>query len=503
MQDVTSTFGLSFDELQAQRLMSPEKSNPDTAGMIAGLHKGNLLGLLGLTADWIWETDEWGAPTQVLPLSGDKPSRRLIAVFADLLSSSDVFRDAFAARVPFTDLRIESPDGQGDLMLAGAPTFCDAGGFDGFQGVVRRVHANSPLHGETVATPSASDDQVRRLERRIEEQTEYVRRIEAAMNAANAGLLLWDGDDRLVFHNDAIRKVAGEGADLRNGQTYREFITSYAYSGWLEAIVGGEEEWIESQIAGRDVAVASAKEVESPDGRAFQVRAQRTAAGDYVEFLTDITDFRSAAREATRANHTLERVLNSVPAQIVMYDGDDRFLFANAEARRARPDFAPHQVEGGTIADVLREGLKTDLFDYFEDDEFNRLRQDDPEQWIEAVLARWKRPGCVTDIRRQKDGRWIKAVNVRHEDGTFIGVRFDITEQKEAELASEATRKQLEGIVETLPASLVVYDENNRLVMVNRMLFEFTAGTEGLPQRAGRHAPGVADTWTAGGLFSR
>ncbi len=71
------------------------------------------------------------------------------------------------------------------------------------------------------------------------------------------------------------------------------------------------------------------------------------------------------------------------------------------------------------------------------------------------------------DERQASDGRWYKAFSRRLPSGLFVGVRVDITEQKEEEFRSEAVRQQLEGIVETLPAGLIVWDANNKILVAN------------------------------------
>ena len=56
------------------------------------------------------------------------------------------------------------------------------------------------------------------------------------------------------------------------------------------------------------------------------------------------------------------------------------------------------------------------------------------ERWLDDILARYHLPHFVFE-RRNPDGRWYQVYDMRTDDGTFIGVRVDITELKSREKA--------------------------------------------------------------------
>ncbi|MCP1200038.1 response regulator [Notoacmeibacter sp. MSK16QG-6] len=444
--------------------MAPDKKSQDGARSVTELCSSQLAGLLALSADWVWATDKAGETTSILATNGDKPARRLVRAFSDLLSQSDSLKKALAPELPFSDVRVPAPDGRGELSFSGTPIFSDDDDFVGFQGI-----AFSVAKENTSASPAAGtiNDNI---QRGFPDRDDYIRRFEAALNTMDAGFMLWDREDRLVFANDAIRQVAGGLEHVFPGQTYREFLKFYAYSGWAPGLAGIEERWIENAIATRNDPKNEPVEIVNRDGQIYQIRQHTMDNGDRVEFLIDVTTLRNALSETSHARQKLEMVLNTIPAQVIMYDKDDRFVFANAKALKAEPELDDIRIKGATLKEVVRAAVEQKLFDYVDNEEQNRLLHEDPDGFIDATLDRWSRPLSETTVRRLKDGRWLENSYFRHEDGTFIGVRFDITEQKNAELRLQAVHEQLESIVESMPASVVVYDENNRYVMANGMV---------------------------------
>src|SRR5690606_11426682 len=75
--------------------------------------------------------------------------------------------------------------------------------------------------------------------------------------------------------------------------------------------------------------------------------------------------------------------------------------------------------------------------------EVDELYDLDCEAWMDAYLER-RRELHRTYIRQNPNGRWYQAIDTRTADGSFIGIRIDITElkQREEEL-EEAQRKAI------------------------------------------------------------
>ena len=108
--------------------------------------------------------------------------------------------------------------------------------------------------------------------------------------------------------------------------------------------------------------------------------------------------------------------------------------------------------------------------------------EDEPEarrEWIEKRLRVHRDYGKAT-VEKLVNGRWLRLINRALEDGYTLGLRIDVTELKERESALEAkaTENQLfRAILDEMPISSFVKDENYRYTYTNRAHRELTGLT--------------------------
>src|SRR5690606_2583521 len=73
--------------------------------------------------------------------------------------------------------------------------------------------------------------------------------------------------------------------------------------------------------------------------------------------------------------------------------------------------------------------------------------------------------------RRNPDGRWFKVIDTRGEDGTFVGVRVDITELKTHEQELKESMRENEvfrNLVDNVPVAIYAKRADLRLMYVNK-----------------------------------
>ena len=86
------------------------------------------------------------------------------------------------------------------------------------------------------------------------------------------------------------------------------------------------------------------------------------------------------------------------------------------------------------------------------------------------MLAHYQRPNFVFE-RRNPDGRWDQVFDMRTQDGTFIGVRVDITEHKEREKALRRSMRKIElfrHVLDDLPVATYVKSDDLAFEFVNK-----------------------------------
>ena len=98
------------------------------------------------------------------------------------------------------------------------------------------------------------------------------------------------------------------------------------------------------------------------------------------------------------------------------------------------------------------------------------------EAWVEKFAARYHVRHSVTE-RRNQDGRWFQATNMRTDDGTFIGVRADITELKEREKALRRSMRKIElfrHVLDELPVAAFIKSDDLTIEFVNKAWTDLT-----------------------------
>lgn len=131
-------------------------------------------------------------------------------------------------------------------------------------------------------------------------------------------------------------------------------------------------------------------------------------------------------RQSRQVVERLEKGLDALSAAFVIYDKDDRLLHWN-ETYPALLGYGDMVKKGMTYEDILREGLARGHF---------RVPAGQEEAWVQENLERHHQSDYAIEFELS-NGKWIRAMSRKTEDGDRVGVRFDVTDLKRAQLASE------------------------------------------------------------------
>ena len=143
-----------------------------------------------------------------------------------------------------------------------------------------------------------------------------------------------------------------------------------------------------------------------------------------------------------------KRVLENIPVGIVIFDEEHKLVFSN----KVYQDFAPFmasKIRGGMSLYEFVEGF----YDAHtgvatEDPDIDALHISDKEAWIQQRMLLYQ---TSKEFDHKDDKRWVRVIDRRLEDGTFIGLRIDITEVKAHE--AELLEAQKEAEVSTVAKS--------------------------------------------------
>lgn len=159
----------------------------------------------------------------------------------------------------------------------------------------------------------------------------------------------------------------------------------------------------------------------------------------YVSIETDITaqkegEARAAqlADEADRMRAQLYNAIETLPDGVLIWDQEDRLVFANSAYKRLYPEVADALVRGVSQADILQIGIRLKAFP----DAVGR-----EDEWLAEQWQRYRNPN-VDEVYRSDD-RWIRRLDLRTPDGGRIAVRIDTTERRKQLQALDAANRSL------------------------------------------------------------
>jgi len=216
-----------------------------------------------------------------------------------------------------------------------------------------------------------------------------------------------------------------------------------------------------------------------PRSRVVRKNRVRTESGkDYVACtIFDITDMRRREIEAQEARRHLANVLELLPAGVIIYDRDDKFVLANRHVQDMLKGMEATWVEGQSLEHAMRIAHEAGYFRHSDDPELDALYDTDKEAWIRGKAEKYHLPHAVYQ-RRNPDGRWYQVYDTRTPEGSFVGVRVDITELKEREEALRESSRENElfrSIIDNVPVAIYAKQTDLKLIYVNRGWCELTS----------------------------
>jgi PAS domain S-box-containing protein len=295
---------------------------------------------------------------------------------------------------------------------------------------------------------------------------ERSRLADAVMNGVKDPIFVKNDELRFVFVNEAFSKLFGVRPDEMIGRLGSDFVSP-------EEALQFEES--ERRVLETGVMYEVEENFEfSGIGRSRIVRKNRVrmASGkDYVAcFLFDITETKQRELDAEEARQRLASVLESLPAGVVIYDRENRFVLANQKVQDALPALTATHRPGKTLRDAIEAGHDAGYFRHSGDPALDALYDSDREAWVRRTLKRYDVRQAIYE-RQNHDGRWYQVFDTRTRDGTFVGVRVDITELKERETALQESMRQIElfsHVLDELPVAAYLKASDLSIEFVNK-----------------------------------
>ncbi|CAN7291796.1 PAS domain-containing protein [Mesorhizobium sp. LjRoot246] len=328
------------------------------------------------------------------------------------------------------------------------------------------ISSMAPLAGGKRLISYVDVTDMKDREAELADALEKARLAEAVINAVKDPIFVKDDHLRFVFVNEAFAALFGQTPQAMLGKPGGDFLPT-------NAVALFEQSERDVLATGRPYEVEENFEADGAK-RSRIVRKSRVgmASGrNYVAgFLFDISDMKRRETEAQDARQHLASVLESLPAAVIIYDRDDRFVFANRKIQDTLPALKPAWQPGCTFREALVLGHANGYFRNSGDPQVDQLYDSDHDRWLDAILARYRLPNSSYE-RHNPDGRWYQVYDMRTDDGTFIGVRVDISEIKSREAALRDSMRQIDlfrHVLDELPVAAFIKGQDLSIEFVNK-----------------------------------
>lgn len=272
---------------------------------------------------------------------------------------------------------------------------------------------------------------------------------------------LWESDERLCFTRiiGSIDQILGMPADSLIGNRVEDFTRAPN-----DPQLQNHFATIKAHKPYRDVITSittrkGVRWIKTSGKPLFDVEGKFLG---YRGIASDVTAQVETEHRAAAAQRRFMEAIETVPASLMLCDRDDRIVFCNSATQRYFPTASHLLISGTKYEDLLREHAATYVDGI----------GDNFEAWI-AERMKQHRSGNTNIVRTYKDGRWTQIIERRTSEGGIIGIRTDITELKKHEKESETAQALLKDAIEVMPASLILYDRDEKIMLRNENAAKF------------------------------
>jgi len=287
-----------------------------------------------------------------------------------------------------------------------------------------------------------------------------------------AGALLLDKHCRILSINDIVyRNWNIDPSSLGVGDSFADFMDAgrsqrtrqFDDEAWRQHVSSTEKSILDNDIPVRDISLVNGRIVYA-SGASLSGGCKLLTFDDVSLRDHSVESIAALTKSAEDSDHLMRSVLDNLPAAVIVYDKDNRFVLDN----QARREMIP------ALDDTLQpRKTLSDFVDYLHDTgeietggDYAKLR--------ERCLANYNRRSKTFE-HQTRDGLWVKIADQRLADGTFIRMWTDICEikQRESKLdrlnkVAQTSLKTMRAAIEAIPNGVAIWDKQDRFIIWNR-----------------------------------
>ena len=249
------------------------------------------------------------------------------------------------------------------------------------------------------------------------------RRLRDSIDTIRDGFAVFDHDRRLVTANRAYL-AAFEGLNVAPGIAYADILRLTGETRLIDIGTRTVDQWVAEMLARWDADPIPHQVVQFSSGVWVRLMDRRARDGGMVSLALNITD-----------QMRIYSAIEAIPDGFVLFDRDQKVIMANHQYKMSAPGIAEVVKPGVSLETILRTGLAAGAYEGAEGRE---------EEWLAERLAHHaSADGEMTT--RLSDGRWLKFIDRPTPDGGRVGLRVDITREREHQEALTVAREAAEA----------------------------------------------------------
>ena len=179
------------------------------------------------------------------------------------------------------------------------------------------------------------------------------------------------------------------------------------------------------------------------------------------------------SRDLEIANIKFDAAVNNMSQGLCLFDATERIVVCNPQYYEMYGLAAEDVKIGSTLSEVLAKRVANGTF------------SGDPHKYRKEFLNAYNNGRTHVQEINSSGERILLITNRPIKSGGWVSTHEDITKRRRAELELEKAHQRLSAVIEAMPAGLVIFDAQDRLVAWNRIQNEM------FPNTAHMRVPGV------------
>ncbi|MFA5256557.1 MAG: PAS domain S-box protein [Opitutales bacterium] len=291
----------------------------------------------------------------------------------------------------------------------------------------------------------------------------------SAIENMDAGVVLYDKDDKLVFSNNRYRFFYPDlGSLITPGTPYSAIMSAFIAHGAADDSGLTGEKLMEIRIREHKARTGRVRQQRIPGNIWLNVSDHPTQDGGVVSLLTDITALKKTQDELSRQRILLTSLLDSIPDMIWYKDGSGVYLACNPAFCKF-VGMAKERIVGHTDEELFRPDVASQVVtgdrSAIENGCVTRMEYLVPPRDASIVLL---------DV--------VRAPLYSADAGLIglVGIARDMTDRHNTEAKLKAESLRLATLIRSLDGGVLVMDQQMRVILANEG-FMSLFGMEGEP----------------------